>query len=255
MESKKNTGSDVTCRETFAAAVDLFLQLAKEQAQDGKLSLDGLDLIAQAIQNDPDIRHKYCQAHFERCSANMRKSIKNVPRVNIFGRIISQPFEHLLKQDQPVLATAQLSNYFHAIEHILGRANYERFMERSLRLMERLTTQEGSRFTYQHLYQDEECWEIRWDCIIALATFFTNFDVRKEWFKRVMQSDPDTPGTGIGSYLYSDFHFKSQMMCIFTDFTNLSEEEQGKFEKRFTKKERKAFSSFLANVASIEEEA
>ncbi len=255
MASNDDVESDIPCRATFAAAVDLFLQLAKEQSIDGQVSVDGLDLVAQAIQSDPDIRHKYCDAQFERCSAHMRISINNVPRVNIFGRVISQPFEHLLKRDKPVIATAQLSNFFHAIEHILGRANYERFMERSLRLMERLTTEHGSRFTYEHLYVDEECWDIRWDCLMALAIFFGNFDVRKEWFKRVMQSDPNTPGTGMGPYPFSDFHFKTQMMCVFTDFTNLSDEERAKFEKRFTKKDRKAFSSFLANIASIQEEA
>jgi hypothetical protein len=88
---------------------------------------------------------------------------------------------------------------------------------------------------------------------MALAGFFRKFIVRKDWYKRVMQSDPETPGTGIGPYPFSDFQFKSQMMCIFSEFTNLSDDERKKFEKRFSKADRKEFSAFLANVASIEE--
>jgi len=255
MATIKKEKSDIPCRNTFAAAIDLFLKLAKEQARDGKISVDGLDLVAQVIQDDPAITEKYCDAQFERCSAHMRKSIRNTPRINVYGRIIAQPFEHLLNQNQPVLASAQLGNFFHAIEAILGRAKYETFMEISLRLMERVTLEKGSNFTHQCLYDDPESWEIRWDSLVAMATFFKKFQLRKEWYKRIMQSDPETPGQGTGPYPFSDFQFKSQMMCVFTDFTNLSDEELAFFEKRYSKAERKTFSSFLTNVVSIEEEA
>jgi hypothetical protein len=251
----KKTKSDIPCRHTFAAAIDLFLQLAKEQAKDGMVSVDGLDFVAQVIQDDPRVTEKYCDAQFERCSAHMRMSIRNTPRLNVYGRIISQPFEHLLSKKQPVLASAQLGNFFHAIEAILGRAKYETFMERSLHVMERITTARGSNFTHQDLYADKESWEIRWDSIIAMAGFFKKFQLRKDWYKRVMQSDPETPGIGIGPYPFSDFQFKSQMMCIFADFTNLTDDERQIFEKRYSKTDRQAFSTFLANVASIEEEA
>lgn len=254
MASDKKDQSDISCRATFASAVDLFLQLAKEQAHDGMLSVDALDLIAHAIEHDPNIREKYCAAQFERCSANMRMSIKNTPRVNIFGRVISQPFEHLLKQDQPVLAIAQLSLFFHAIENILGRAAYEKYMERSLRLMERVSAAKGNSFTYEDLYDEEECWEIRWDCFMAIASFFKKFITRKDWYKRIMQSDPETPGHGIGPYPFSDYQFKVQMMCIFGAFTNFEDIEREKFEKRYSKQDRKDFSAFLSNVASIEED-
>jgi len=255
MTANKKIDSDIPCRSTFAAAVDLFLQLAKEQAHDGKVSIDGLDVIAQAIQNDPEVREKYCSAQIEHCSAHMRMSILNVPRINVYGRIISQPFEHLLKQDQAVLSSAQLPNFFHAIEVILGRAEYEKFMERSLRLMDRVSGEKGNNFTYQDLYVDQKCWEIRWDSFMEIAGFFKKFDLRKDWYKRIMQSDPHTPGLGLGPYPFSDFQFKTQMMCIFSAFTNLSDDERALFEKKYSKTKRKEFSTFLANVASIEEEA
>ncbi|MDV7341552.1 hypothetical protein RYZ26_18245 [Terasakiella sp. A23] len=254
MVVKKKIESDIPCRHTFQSAVDLFLQLAKEQAQDGQVSVDTLDFVAQAIQSDPEVREKYCDAQIERCASHMRMSIRNAPRVNVYGRIISQPFEHLLKNDQPVMASAQLANFFHAIEVILGRAKYETFMERSLRLMENRSRDLGSKFTYMELYKDPECWNIRWDSFMALAGFFGKFTMRKDWYKRVMQSDPETPGTGMGPFPFSDFQFKSQMMCIFGDFTNFDDEEQALFEGRYSKKERKELSAFLANVASIEEE-
>lgn len=255
MTTKNKEQTDIPCRHTFAAAIELFLKLAKEQAQDGKISVDGLDFVAQVIQDDPEVTKKYCDAQFERCSAHMRMSIRNTPRLNVYGRIVSQPFEHLLNQKQPVLASVQLGNFFHAIEAILGRAKYESFMERSLRLMERITHEEGSNFTHQHLYNDKEAWEIRWDSLIALAGFFKKFQLRKDWYKRIMQSDPDTPGQGVGPYPFSDFQFKAQMMCVFSDFTNLSDVERAQFEKRYSKDDRKSFSTFLANVVSIEDEA
>jgi len=255
MTSDKKEQSDIPCRHTFAAAVELFLSLAKEQATNGHVSIDGLDVIAQAIQNDPNVQKKYCDAQFERCATHMRQSIRNTPRVNVYGRIISQPFEHLLKQDQPVLASAQLANFFFAVQSILGRDKYESFMERSLRLMERISRDKGTTFTYEDLYGDEECWEIRWDSYVALASFFRKFNIRKDWYKRTLQSEPETPGIGIGPYPFSDFQFKTQMMCIFKDFTNLTDIERTKFEKRFKKAERKEFSTFLANIAAIEEEA
>lgn len=255
MASDEKIDSDIPCRATFASAIQLFLQLAKDQAKDGQISVDGLDLVAQAIQDDPDIREKYCDAQFERCSAHMRMSIRNTPRVNVYGRIMSQPFEHMLNQDPPVIASAQLVSYFHAIQNILGRASYEKYMERSLRLMERISRDCGSQFTYEDLYKDEECWDIRWDSFMALAGFFRKFSIRKDWYNRILQSDPETPGIGIGPYPFSDYQFKIQMMCVFAAFTNLTDEERKKFEKRFSKTARKEFSTFLANVASIEEEA
>lgn len=255
MVVKKKTETQISCRQTFAAGVDLFLQLAKEQAQDGQVSVATLDFVAQAIQSDPDVREKYCDAQIERCASQMRMSIRNTPRVNVYGRIISQPFEHLLKNDQPVMASAQLANFFHAVENILGRAKYESMMERSLRLMEQLSRELGSNFTYMELYKHPDCWSIRWDSFMALAGFFGKFVMRKDWYKRIMQSHPDSPGQGIGPYPFSDFQFKTQMMCIFGDFTNLDDEERSWFEKRYSEKERKELSAFLANVASIEEEA
>ncbi|NVJ90743.1 MAG: hypothetical protein HWE34_03745 [Methylocystaceae bacterium] len=250
----KTKETDLPCKHTFTSAIDLFLQLAKEQAENGQVSLATLDFVAQAIQTDPDVREKYCDAQFEKCAGHMRMSIRNAPRINVYGRIVSQPFEHLLKNEPPVMASAQLNNFFHAIEIILGRAKYESFMERSLRMMDRLSQEHGSSFRYAHLYDDSECWDIRWDSFMALAGFFSKFQMRKDWYKRVMQSDPETPGVGLGAYPFSDFQFKTQMMCIFSDFTNFDDTERAHFEERYTKRERKELSAFLANVAAIEEE-
>jgi len=247
--------SDIPCRQTFAAAVDLFLQLARERAKDDVISLDTLDAIAHAIQHDPSVRKKYCDSQFERCSEYVRLSLQNTPRINIYGRIISQPFEHLFKRDQPIIASAQLSNFFYAIEAILGRAEYETLMERSLRLMEHVSREAGNKFKYADLYDHPKCWDIRWDSFIALANFFSKFDMRKDWYKRMMQSDPDTPGQSIGPYPFSEYQFKQQMMCIFDAFANLSKDEHARFEKRYSKQQRKVFSAFLAHVVSIEDEA
>jgi len=254
--AENNIGkSDIPCRQTYAAAVDLFLQLAKERAQNGVISIDTLDIVAHAIQNDPNVRKKYCDTQFERCSEYVRLSLQNTPRINVYGRIISEPFEHLFKKEPPLMASGQLVNFFHAIQAILGRAEYENLMERSLRLMEQVSRDRGNEFKYADLYETKTCWEIRWDSFVALADFFTKFEVRKEWYKRIMQSDPDTPGQGIGPYPFSEFQFKQQMMCIFDAFANLSDDEHSVFEKRYGKKQRKDFSTFLANVVSIEDEA
>ncbi len=254
MAERKTEESDIPCRQTYAAAVNLFLQLAKERAQNGVISVDTLDIVAHAIQNDPTVRKKYCDTQFERCAEYVRLSLQNTPRINVYGRIISEPFEHLFKKEPPLMASGQLVNFFHAIQAILGRAEYENLMERSLRLMEQVSRDRGNEFKYSDLYETETCWEIRWDSFVALADFFTKFNLRKEWYKRVMQSDPDTPGQGIGPYPFSEFQFKQQMMCIFDAFANLSDDEHDIFEKRYSKKQRKDFSTFLANVVSIEDE-
>ncbi len=255
MAQNKQSGSDLPCRQTFAAAVELFLQLAKEQAKGGQVSVDALDMVAQVIESDPDVRKKYCDEQFEKCSQYVRLSMQQTPRVNVFGRIIAQPFENLLNGSPPVMATGQLANFFYTVEAILGRASYETYMERSLRLMERVSHEKGNEFTYNDLYSHQQCWEIRWDTYVALAEFFTKFELRKDWYKRMMQSDPDTPGQGIGPYPFSDYQFKAQMMCVFRAFTNLTDEELKRFEHRFKEKERENMSRFLAHVASIEDEA
>ncbi|SCA58184.1 hypothetical protein MTBPR1_90031 [Candidatus Terasakiella magnetica] len=254
MADKKQEQTDIPCQQTFNSAVDLFLLLAKQQAHEGQVSLDALDFVAQAIQTDPAVREKYCDKQFERCSQQVRQSMQKTPRINVYGRIVSQPFETLLNRDPVVLATPQLTNFFHAIEALLGRAQYETLMETSLRLMERISQEKGNKFTYYDLYVDKECWNIRWDSFMALAGFFSKFNIRKDWYIRVMQSDPHTPGQGVGQYPFSDFQFKQQMMCIFKEFTNLSDDERKVFEKRYSEKQRNDLSKFLANVAAIDDE-
>lgn len=254
MASDRPSKTAPTCRHTFDSAIDLFLKLAKDQQHNGHLSYETLELIAKSIKTDPQIEDKYCSFLFQNCAAQMRMSLRSSPRVNVYGRIIAEPFEHLLKSDQPVIVNSQLANFFYAIEVILGRANYEKFMERSVQLMDKITKETGDTFTYEALYSHPKCWEIRWDSFMALAAFFSKFELRKDWYNRIMHSQPETPGTGQSPYPFSDFHFKSQMMCIFSAFTNFSDEDQKRFEERYSKTERKAFSAFLANVASIEED-
>lgn len=250
----QNDKTDLPCRHTFASAVDLFLQLAKERAENGHVSVASLDFVAQAIQSDPEVRRKYCDAHFENCATHMRNSVQMAPRINVYGRIIAQPFERLIKTSPTIIPSAQLANFFHAMENILGRAEYEGFMERSLRLMGELSYELGNSFSYEDLYAHPDCWDIRWDSQMAMAAFFQKFQIRKDWFKRIMQSNPETPGLGVGRFPYADFHFKAQMMCVFEDFTNLSDEERARFEQRYNKAQRKALSAFLANIAALEEE-
>ncbi|WP_135080365.1 hypothetical protein [Terasakiella sp. SH-1] len=243
---------DVPCRRTFNTAVELFLTLAKQQEYNGQVSLEALEAVSEALHHDPAVHEKYCDKLFERCSEQIRRSMQKTPRVNVYGRIVAQPFETLLNRDPVVIATAQLNNFFHAIEVILGRAKYEHLMEDSLRLMERISRDRGSKFTYYDLYISDECWEIRWDSFMALAGFFTKFNIRKDWFIRMMQSDTHNPGHGIGAYPFTDYQFKEMMMCIFREFTNLSDEQRVIFEKRYNQKERDDLSKFLANIAALE---
>lgn len=252
MSDVKARFQKVPCNETFDFAIDQLVDFARRDGKAANLSLARLEQLAEALKTDHAFKIKHCLPRFEQCAGQMRKSISKRPRLNILGRILAQPFEHLLKNDPPLMASGQLNNFFHAIETMLGHEAFDNMSERAVKLMEEVAQDKGDSFTYEDLYSQRECWEIQWDSYIVMAGFFSKFSLRKDWFIRFMQSDPNTPGQGRGAFEYNELQFKIQMMCLFDDFKNFSDQAREAFEKRYSKQERKNLSTFFANIAAIE---
>ncbi|WP_135079982.1 hypothetical protein [Terasakiella sp. SH-1] len=180
--------SGTPCKNTFDMTVNIVISAAKERAQDGKVTLDELEEIRQALTIGNIQVEAFCHSIHERCEHNIQLDLLVPPRTNAYGRVMVQPLEKLFDQKQRRISNKQLASYFHMLDQILGREQYEQYHDTANELMRHEIGKNGPDFHWDDFFALEAIRKIRIETLVRIAHAFHNFEPRLDWFITIFES-------------------------------------------------------------------
>jgi hypothetical protein len=124
-------------------------------------------------------------------------------RVNVFGRLLIHPMSDLFKTG--VFDRDILPNVFSFLHLVLGD-ECDAFGAQCTAIVAALREEQGDNFTWDAFYDDGEAKKILWRTLVRIAALFKRWDVRKEWFIKLMQYTPSTVSMGQSAFVVKDNH-------------------------------------------------
>lgn len=189
------SGAGKRCRNSAAVAVRAFLDLLEESSSEGVVTIDTARRIANAIMSagGPLSTH-YVRAEAE-CDAAFALIRVEKQRVDLFGRLITQPFAHLLREERTGIERKHLPQFFAAVRMMLGEEIHDDLKARCVAVAEHHRTEEGP-VAWDAFYADPDAQTVLEHVLVTIARSFRRFEPRKDWFLIVMNSNPSTISLG-----------------------------------------------------------
>lgn len=110
-------------------------------------------------------------------------------RTNAFGRLILRPLDPLFEAGR--LDRALIPNLFNFLHMALGE-EADAHAIRCRDLLAALREEKGIAFSWEAFYSDPEIKEIFWRVLLRIAESFRRFDLRRDWFIKLMQHRQNT---------------------------------------------------------------
>ena len=190
-ESAAGLGHGTRCRIIIGVAVRAFLSLAESAAEGGAVSLDELRHIARAVMGAEGALADCYNAHSAKCTAYFEMLACERKRINFFGRIITQPFCHLLDEHESGIERKNLPQFFAAVRMIVGEDHNLAYHDRSMAIANELRGDQPM-LPWDDFYQDRRVLDILEEVQVAVARSFRHFEPRKDWFMVMMNTDPES---------------------------------------------------------------
>jgi hypothetical protein len=157
------------------------------EAHGGKLTLPELDRLAADFHNKSAALRQAFELTFE-SYARARERAKFAQNRNYpFDRVLVRRFEHLLARGAgDGIPRRVLPGFFMAVEMMLGPQVLEAYQEHCRLIVERITKAQGGKFAWPDLYADPETATLAFDALVAMASYFADFEKRARWFLTVV---------------------------------------------------------------------
>ena len=222
---------DVTNRLLEAVRLDV-----EREAQGGVVSLTALGKVFDHFMASPDYLPFFAAAYQELAPSQTQDQ-----RHNAFGRGMVQPLMGLLDGGQ--LDRSCLPNLFSFFRLALGDEQ-DRFDTECQTLLDRIKAEAQGRFAWEMLYQDERCRTIYWQVLMRVAVLFKRWDLRKDWFLKLMQYTPTATSLGSKAFqvnaphaaaatVFDEAAFKALFKALFAPFARLTPLELADFRQTY----------------------
>jgi len=220
----------------------LLLSLSQE-AKGAPLGQARIDAVFERFMTSPDYAGFYDQSYRDLFTESLAAGT-SCRRGDSFGRLMAQPLMRLFEAE--LLKREILPNLFSFFRMVLGE-DEARFTQKCKAIVERVKSLGGHDSTWELYYRDEEARQVYWQVLARIAALFKRWDLRKEWFLKLMQYTPTTsslgpmafqvrePGNHDGSppMLFGDEEFKILFHGLFDEFAGMTPSELALFRKEF----------------------
>ncbi len=248
-------------RRTTNHVLDALLQAA-ETAYSGKpLSKDTLHDIVEGLKISGQFDEFYRRAYRELMEVVDEEKLEQ-RRQNAFGRLMVHPLTELFHKD--ILDRDILPNVFSFFHLVLGdeaETYGERCTERVRELRERL----GDEFSWDAFYDDPAAKIVLWHTLVRIANSFKRWDVRKDWFMKLMQYTPSTVSLGQSAFVvrehapghdeprvFGNHHFCAFFQALFSPLTDMDKADEARFRAEFGTDPHHLIGQFLVHLAACE---
>jgi len=182
----------------------------------------------------------------------------NQRRTNAFGRLVIHPLDPLFETGE--LDRALIGNLFSFLHMVLGeeaQANADRCRD----ILAMLRDEMGTSFTWDAFFSDPEVRLVEWQVLLRIADLFKRFDVRKDWFIKLMHHRQNTISVASNAFYtiehetaaepitFGEREFALIFHAWFDPLENLSPRDDLAFRRAFGSNPRGRIGPFLTLLA------
>ena len=214
-----------------------------QEARGGTVSKTQLAEIFERFMASPDYLPFYDDA-YQDLAAEVPGSTVDCRRVDAFGRLLVQPLIGLFESE--AFEREILPNFFSFLHLVLGD-DEDRFGEECRAIVDQIRQDAKDRFAWDMYYQDPRSIRIYWRVLVRIASLFRRWDLRKEWFLKLMQYTPSTASLGPMAFqvrepgahnaaapmVFGEAEFRRLFAALFDGFARMTAAEHAAFRDEF----------------------
>ncbi|MEW5726649.1 MAG: hypothetical protein AB1918_02375 [Pseudomonadota bacterium] len=237
--------------------LDALIKAAKDAYDDRLIGLNGLNDIVEGLKTSPGFDDFYRRAYREMMEIVEAEKLEQ-KRTNAFGRLMIHPLSEAF--DTNVLDRDVLPNVFSFIHLVLGDDG-DKYAEECTKLVHDLREALDDEFTWDAFYSNRQAKLIQWHTLVRIAASFQRWDLRKDWFVKLMQYTPTTVSLGASAFVVKENHhdeprvFGNREFCaffqgLFKPLTEISAGDEDVFRKEFGTDPHHHIGKFLVHLAA-----
>ncbi|MBI5165272.1 MAG: hypothetical protein HY985_15380 [Magnetospirillum sp.] len=247
-------------RRTTNTVLDALLQAAAAAYREQPMGYNALHDIVEGLKASSDFDSFYRRAYREMMDIVETEKLE-MKRSNAFGRILVHPLGELF--DRGTFSRDLLPNIFSFVHLVLGD-DAEAYGEQCHAILKDLRDRLDEDFSWDAVYASPEAKRIHWQTLIRIAASFKRWDIRKEWFMKLMQYTPNSVSVASNAFVVKDNHdhepaepriFGEREFCmffqaLFSPLTEMSPADQGLFRQYFGDDPHHRLGPFLVHLAA-----
>lgn len=246
-------------RRTTNHVLDALLKAAEAAWPGRGKELTTLRDIIKALEASAQFDEFYQRAFADMVAVVEQEKIEQ-QRANAFGRLMIHPLSPLFETG--TLERVFLPNIFSFFHLVLGDDSGG-YGERCQALVAELREELGEDFSWDAFYSCDEAKRMQWHCLTRIAASFKRWDVRKDWFMKLMQYTPTSVSLGSTAFLtreidhdephvFNDHHFCAFFHALFSPLVEMTPKEETEFKKEFGTDAHHMIGPFLVHLAACE---
>jgi hypothetical protein len=248
-------------RRTTNVVLDALLQAADTAYRGKPLTREALHDIVDGLKISAQFDEFYRRAYRELMEVVDEEKLEQ-RRQNAFGRLMVHPISELF--DKEILDREILPNVFSFFHLVLGD-DAESFGERCMERVRELREELGEDFSWDAFYEDPQAKKVLWHTLVRIANSFKRWDVRKDWFMKLMQYTPSTVSLGSTAFVvrehgngheephvFGNHQFCAFFQALFSPLTDMPKADEALFRDEFGSDPHHLIGQFLVHLASCE---
>jgi hypothetical protein len=245
-------------RKTTNVVLDALVRAAEQALHGHAIDMRTLESLVTELKGATAFDDFYRRSYRELMEVVAGESIEQ-RRANAFGRLMMHPLSALFSEDR--LDRVLVPNIFSFLHMVLGDEEAIA-AERCVAIVTQLKGELGDHFTWDAFYEDPEAKLIFWHVLVKIAASFKRYDLRKDWFIKLMQYRPTTVSLASNAFVtkehspYEDpIQFGEREFCLFfhalfDPLQNLDRKDEAAFQKEFGQDPHHLIGGFLVNLAT-----
>ncbi|ARJ68048.1 hypothetical protein WV31_05710 [Magnetospirillum sp. ME-1] len=245
-------------RKTTNVVLDALVRAAEQALHGHAIDMRTLEALVAELKDSVAFDDFYRRSYRELMEVVEGESMEQ-RRTNAFGRLMLHPLSGLFSEDR--LDRVLVPNIFSFLHMVLGDEEAVA-AERCNAIVKTLKDDLGDHFTWDSFYADAEAKVISWHVLVKIAASFKRYDLRKDWFIKLMQYRPTTVSLASNAFVtkehspYDDpIQFGEREFCmffhaLFDPLQNLDRKDEAAFHKEFGTDPHHLIGGFLVNLAT-----
>ncbi len=244
-------------RKTTNVVLDALVQAVEQAGNGHPLSMKLLETIVAGLKVSTgfdDFYHRSYREMMEIVESEKREQ----RRTNAFGRLVVHPLSQLFQDE--LLDRDLVTNIFSFLHLALGDAA-EDYSARCNDIVAALKEDLGDEFTWDAFYEDARAKLVLWHALVQISASFKRYELRKDWFIKLMQYRPATVSVASNAFVTRDHDpgeeplvFGEREFCIFfhalfDPLTELPLGDDDAFRKEFGADPHHLIGDFLVNLS------
>jgi hypothetical protein len=230
-------------REIVNQMLETVLLALSQDAKGGVLGQAQINAVFDRFMSSPDFE-PFFEGAYHDILDTLPKSASLCRRDHPFGRLMVQPLVGLFEKEK--FERDILPNLFNFFHMVLGD-DEDKLSQDCQQIVDDLQSLSKEKFTWELFYRDPHARKVYWHVLVRIAILFKRWDLRKEWFLKLMQYTPTTTSLGSMAFqvrepashdssapmLFGEDEFKRLFLAMFDEYARLPPSDLALFRDEF----------------------